>query len=130
MTQIVIYSLSFVFLTLAIVVYLLWRKIQKIQHQLHDIEEIQHCQSKDVAGLCSAAVIMDNRVTSNDQQLQEMNARIDEQQEHPLNTSQPSHSDEYQDAIEQIHQGADAQELVKNYGLSVEEADLLTRLHK
>ncbi len=78
----------------------------------------------DVAGLCSAAVSVDNRLTNSNEQLMGVVEKVIdfEKNEHQ---SSPS----YHNAIQKIRNGASAEELIQQCDISREEATLLIRLH-
>ncbi|MCK5889281.1 MAG: DUF2802 domain-containing protein [Methylococcales bacterium] len=79
---------------------------------------------KDLAGLCSAAVYVDHKILDNNEQLQDIEQKIiafgkgKQQTDHP-----------YYSAIQRIHLGATATELVQQCAINREEAELLIRLH-
>jgi len=101
---------------------------KKLKQEYRVLEAIVERNSKDIAGLCSAAVTVDNRMLGNDQLLKGIAEKLTKYEERGYeagNTTQPYHS-----AIQKIHQGATAEELVKECGVSRDEAMLLIRLHR
>ncbi len=124
----IVYILSAFCGLLVVAMIYLWRKMSRLDSHLVELQDILASHEKDLTGLCSAAVVIDNKVNSNDIKLQEMDGKINIAPS--VQETGTDDSTGYQEAIEKIRDGADAQELVNNYGLSVEEANLLTRLHK
>ena len=89
--------------------------------------------SGDVAGLCSAAVAVDNRLASNELRLDGLLENIAQMQEPspPAIIEEPNEEQPqgYESAIEKIRRGASVDDLVKTCGLTRDEAVLLFRLH-
>ena len=118
--------ISLIVITFILVVALVWvvleqKKLKQDYVQLsHNIER----NNKDIAGLCSAAVSVDNRISENNEQLKAVveQAVEVEQDEQQLNQS-------YGSAIQRVRNGEGVEELVHHCGLSREEAELLIRLH-
>jgi Tfp pilus assembly protein PilN len=79
--------------------------------------------SRDIAGLCSAAVTVDTRLTDFDKQTKNMQEKIDNYEQYEQQAGQPYHS-----AIQRVRNGADIEELIQQCGLSKEEAMLLIRM--
>lgn len=102
--------------------------VRRLQSKCLELEEAVGRNGKDIAGLCSAAVNIDSRLTGSDEQLNEIAALLTEiERNSPAEVEQAAHS--YQGAIMKIQQGASVEELMQDCGLSHEEAQLLTRLH-
>ena len=80
--------------------------------------------NRDIAGLCSAAVCVDSRLSDNNEQLNGIVEKVTDFEQHEQQTSQPYHS-----AIQKVRDGVDAEELIQQCGLSREEAMLLIHLH-
>jgi hypothetical protein len=80
-------------------------------------------QEDDIAALYTAGVNMDKLLLEQGRRLRECLERIDS-----LQVQETSHQP-YHAAIERIRKGADAQELVSEFGMSQSEANLLARLH-
>lgn len=96
------------------------RKLKQANQAL--LEQIDSIH-KDVAGLCSAAVKVDSRLSSNTEQLADIFEQLsthEQKEEEAL----PYHS-----VIQKVRAGASANELIKECGLSREEAALLLKLH-
>lgn len=112
-------------ITIAIIGMIVWlifehKKLKQDYRTLYDYLERNN---RDIAGLCSAAVSIDNQLSDNNLQFDGVIKKIAdlEQQEH---TSQPYHS-----AIQMVRNGAGIEELIDQCSLSQEEATLLIRLH-
>jgi len=102
------------------------RRLQRKQRALQDFVQRN---SQDIAGLCSAAVTVDDHLRSNAQQMLELLDKIGREQHtvHEQQEEQPARP--YSNAIESARSGADIEELMQDYGLSHDEAVLLIRLH-
>jgi FtsZ-interacting cell division protein ZipA len=96
---------------------------RKLKSHYRQLLKISQRTSRDVAGLCSAAVIVDNQISINGEQLQHLLVKITEY-EQPDEPDQPYHS-----VIQKVIAGADAQQLMQECGISRDEALLLIRLH-
>ncbi len=79
--------------------------------------------NRDIAGLCSAAVTVDTKLSDFDKQAKDLLEKIDNFEQYEQQTGQPYHS-----AIQRVRNGADAAELIQQCGLSKEEAMLLIRM--
>lgn len=77
----------------------------------------------DVAGLCSAAVSVDNRIVTTAEQLNSLLEKIS-----AFQTNEPD-LHPYGMAIEKVRAGASINDLMQTSGLSHDEAALLIRLH-
>lgn len=112
------------------------KKLKQIVQEL--TAQIQR-SNDDVAGLCSAAVAVDRRLSVHEACLRDVQERIENQ---PAQAEfQPEYGQEiidgvekedtqaYEKAIQRIRQGATIDELVKSFGLTRDEAVLLIRLH-
>lgn len=117
-------------LLLALLLTLFWlsRQYRRLRLRLDELEQTVKRNNEDIAGLCSAAVAVDHRMLGNDKQLQSIAEKLANYQ--PQTATEPqTPPSSYQSVIEKIHQGADVEELVREYGLSREEAALLIRLN-
>ena len=117
---------TFLTITLVIVGVLvrLMRRYKKLRQDYIILSEHVERNNKDIAGLCSAAVCVDSRLSDNNAQLNGIVEKVTDFEQHEQQTSQPYHS-----AIQKVRDGADAEELIQQCGLSREEAMLLIRLH-
>ena len=95
----------------------------KLKQEFQDLSKMNNRINQDLAGLCSAAVNIDNRILINDQQLKSLLEKVADygNEEHSV---QP-----YQRVIQKIRDGADEDELIREFDLSHAEAGLLIRLH-
>ncbi len=80
-------------------------------------------QQNDMAGLCSAAIVIDERLIEHDGHLSRLVADIE------AANGQREANRSYYLAIDKIKKGANVEELVSECGLSLAEAALLLRLH-
>ncbi|TAK61596.1 DUF2802 domain-containing protein [Methylobacter sp.] len=112
---------------------LLWlvRVQLKIKHDYQVLNDIVHSNSNDIAGLCSAALMIDNRIATvddriaaTDGQIDNLAAKITEAAQNDQSSSHP-----YSGDIRKVRSGASINELMQNSGLSHDEAALLIRLH-
>ena len=115
---------------------LLWllRELKRIKQDYRLLAEQLQSSKEDVAGLCAAAVVVDQHLAAHDARLDGL---LDEvaASSRPLEAiSSPTGSrdeepQEYDKAIQKIRRGAGVDELVKECGLTRDEAVLLIRLH-
>jgi hypothetical protein len=87
-------------------------------------EEVER-HRKDIAGLCSAAISVDNQLSKHNQQLREAGENFIRSGRSQANSEKIS----YHDAIQSVRGGGGVDELMQQYYLNREEADLLIRLH-
>lgn len=119
---------------LVLVAVLLWllRDHKKLKNSYHLLAAQIQRNSDDVAGLCSAAVAVDQRMTMNEVRLDGLFELVSTSQ--LPQQAEEQHEEEpraqgYDQAIEKIRRGANVDELVKSCGLTRDEALLLMRLH-
>ncbi len=126
MTTVLLIALSGINLILGFAVIRLVIICRQLGRDVSALENRVARNSEDIAGLCSAAVKVDASLQHNGQFLSEIQAKLTdlEQIEHDNYGVSP-----YQDVIARIHQGATPEQLVKDCGISQEEAKLLVRLH-
>ena len=99
---------------------------RKLKQEMNSLRETVETLKRDVAGLCSAAVSVDTRLANSNEQLMDVVEKvIDFEKKEPQSQSGSS----YHSAIQKIHNGANAEDLIKQCGLAREEAALLIRLH-
>lgn len=98
-------------------------QLKQLRQAQQHLLEISQQNSRDIAALCSAGVNVDSRLTHLEQQLKQTTAKLTSLEQHEQ-TSQPYHS-----VIAKIRSGASVETLIKECGLSRDEAVLLTRLH-
>lgn len=122
-------SLSAAVIFLLLVMLWLWRGLHRLQSRFDELEQAVNRNNEDIAGLCSAAVTVDSRIVGTDQQLKSIIEKLAQYRQSEAPAQDASTSNNYRNVIEKIHEGADAEELVRDYGLSREEAILLIRLN-
>ncbi|MDC9728194.1 MAG: DUF2802 domain-containing protein [Methyloprofundus sp.] len=79
--------------------------------------------NKDLAGLCAAAVQVDSRLAKSSEHVNELIERIDNYGADDIVSSA------YQNVIDKVQEGFSEQDIIKECGLSREEAALLIKLH-
>lgn len=99
------------------------RQMRALRRDMDALAKRLTGQTDDIAGLCSAALRVDQRLAHNEKRLAELFDWAESQKTHET-FNQPYHS-----AIDLIRRGSDATELVSQCGISREEAALLLRLH-
>ncbi|MDD5579462.1 MAG: DUF2802 domain-containing protein [Methylobacter sp.] len=95
----------------------------KLKHDYRLLANIVHGNSNDIAGLCSAALTINNRITTAEELIKVLSIKSvehkkNEQYDHP-----------YSGVLQKIRNGAGVHELMQDSGLSHDEAALLVRLH-
>lgn len=108
-----------------IVLVLIWLTVEhlKLKREFRILAEHVNNHNRDIAGLCSAAVTVDSRLTGADDLLKNLAEKLSDY-EHKEEADQPYHN-----VIQRVRQGADVAELIQKFGLSRDEAVLLIRLH-
>ncbi|WP_022947897.1 DUF2802 domain-containing protein [Methylohalobius crimeensis] len=114
--------LSCAVLSLAGILIGLWRRQSRLVRRVDQWQKNQERLQRDLAGLCAAAVRMDERFL-------ELSGRLEGIQQWTQEAGHEQGST-YQTAIERIREGADVEELVSEWGFSREEAELLIRMHR
>jgi len=131
---------TLILLVLVVVAFLNLKREQKKLKQAYQALALQIQRSgDDVVGLCSAAVAVDRRLSANEALLREIRESIEIQQNNAefqsgyeqdsieeVESEQPQ---SYRQAIEKIHYGATIDELVRECGMTRDEAVLLMHLH-
>ena len=114
--------LLFLFIGGAVCLYFAYQKLRQNHIQLkNEIDRI----NRDLAGICSAAVNVDTLLSNNGDLLQGLLKETDVPKQDVSETS----SQPYQEIIEMVRKGTEPNELVRQFGVSFDEADLLIRLH-
>ncbi|WP_445367741.1 DUF2802 domain-containing protein [Methylomonas sp. BW4-1] len=115
---------------LAMLVWLL-RQQQTLKRQFQLLEERVQRSNEDVAGLCSAAVAVDRRLAANDSRLNSIVDQVNTLRQTVTNVApaEPIPASGYEDVIQKIRNGVGIEELVRDCGLTRDEAVLLMRLH-
>lgn len=100
-----------------------YRQVQHLRQEMADMARRLSHQTDDIAGLCSAALSVDQRLVQGEKRLGDLFDWM-ESQKTQERLNQPYHS-----AIDLIRRGGDVTQLVAQCGISREEAALLLRLH-
>jgi hypothetical protein len=95
----------------------------KLKHDYRFLANIVHGNNNDIAGLCSAALTVNSRITTTEEQIKVLWAKSADYKKN----AQYNHP--YSGALQKIRSGASVHELMQNSGLSHDEAALLIRLH-
>lgn len=108
-----------------ILILLVWLAVDhlKLKRDYRALAEHLNNHNRDIVGLCSASVGVDNRLAEADALLKELSEKIAdfEQREEE---AKPYHA-----IIQKVRSGADVAELTRKFGISRDEAVLLIRLH-
>jgi len=116
-----------VVIMLAVLVWVL-RVNTRLKRDLLRLEGIVKVNCNDIAGLCNAAVTVDNRINTTESQLNELWGQLDQyQQQAERNIEESAHP--YSGDIRKVRSGASVGELMQSSGLTHDEAALLIRLH-
>ncbi len=114
---------------------LLWqiRELKRLKQDYRLLADQLHSNKEDVAGLCSAAVAVDQHLAAHDVQLNGLLNLASTSKPIEAGGAAAAKSDqepqEYEMAIQKIRRGAGVDELVRECGLTRDEAVLLIRLH-
>lgn len=122
MAELYLFIIMVVTALLIVALLVLAKKQSKMQHQLSESQHRVEQLMDELKAIYAGAAGQGNHIARIEAQLGQLSDRqeqLDEQD--PTNQS-------YSEAIELIHSGASADELV-NHGLRREEADLLMRMH-
>ncbi|MGR9054120.1 MAG: DUF2802 domain-containing protein, partial [Gammaproteobacteria bacterium] len=95
----------------------------KLKREIRFLNARVEGHNSDIAGLCSAAVTVDSRLTGADDLLKNLAAKLSEAE-----TGEAAEQS-YQHVLESVRQGADEAELMQRFDISRDEAALLIRLH-
>jgi len=116
-----------VVIMLAVLVWVL-RVNTRLKRDLLRLEGIVKVNCNDIAGLCNAAVTVDNRINTTESQLNELWGQLDQcRQQAERNIEESAHP--YSGDIRKVRSGASVDELMQSSGLTHDEAALLIRLH-
>lgn len=120
----IIYLLLFLILGGSVCLYFAYQKLRQNHNQLkNEIDRI----NRDLAGICSAAVNVDTRLSNNGDLLQDLLKESATPKQDGSET--PATAQPYHEIIEMVRKGTEPNELVRQFGVSFDEADLLIRLH-
>ncbi len=113
-----------------VVLFWLVRMQLRLKHDYQVLNDIVHGNSNDIAGLCSAALTVDSRIATVDSRIAVTDGQIDDLAAKIAEVEQNDQSSHpYSGDIRKVRSGASVNELMKNSGLSHDEAALLIRLH-
>ena len=132
MTDYLLLALAGVVLFILAILVRVLRQQQRLGQSLRLLEERLQRSNEDVAGLCSAAVAVDRRLAANDSRLNSIADQVTTAQRQvtvPVAPETPVSASGYEDVIQKIRRGIGIEELVRDCGLTRDEAVLLTRLH-
>jgi len=118
-------------IAIVVVLLVLVRAYSKLRQEYQALTNTLNASNNDIAGLCSAALTVNSRITSSEELLSELSAALAEIQHNSAADPLPSESSEtsYSAVIQKVRSGASVNELMHNCGLSRDEAALLIRLH-
>ena len=114
---------SVTIVVMLVMLFWLVRTQLKLKRDYQSLNDIVHGNSNDIAGLCSAALTVDSKIAATDEQINDLAAKVAEAEQN----EQSAHP--YSVDIRKVRSGASVNELMKNSGLSHDEAALLIRLH-
>ncbi|EGW21352.1 DUF2802 domain-containing protein [Methylobacter tundripaludum] len=113
-----------------VVLFWLVRTQLRLKRDYQVLNDIVHGNSNDIAGLCSAALTVDSRIATVDSRIAVTDGQIDDLAAKIAEVEQNDQSSHpYSGDIRKVRSGASVNELMKNSGLSHDEAALLIRLH-
>jgi hypothetical protein len=107
-----------------IAVLILVRKVRRQEARIAIMDERIASLAASLNALCSSAVGVDKRVVRLERRGRDLEHRQETIEVHSQGESKP-----YGEAIQLVHQGGQAAQLVKEFGLSQSEAELLVTLH-
>lgn len=124
---------AFIVISMTTIGGLIWliMHYKKLKQDFLRLNESVQSNNQDIAGLCSAAVFVDKRISDNLNQLKSVVEKIDELEEDQQHQNEPqiSSNHPYHNAIQRVRNGANSGDLIQDCGVSREEAELLIRLH-
>jgi hypothetical protein len=119
-----------IIVAMLLAIFWLVRAQLKIKRDYQLLGDIVHGNSNDIAGLCSAALTIDNRIATVDNRIAVTDEQIDDLAAKLADVEQNDQSSHpYSGDIRKVRSGASVDELMQNSGLSHDEAALLIRLH-
>ena len=110
-------------LLLALALLVVWKKQGELRHLISEKEQQLQRHQEELKALYTGAAGVGSHLARLENQI---NSLTDRQEQ--LDVRDPT-THNYNLAIDLVHQGADADELVRQCGLLHEEAELLVRLH-
>jgi len=120
--------LSVILLLLVLIGFLFRQKtlISTLEQRLDEACKKLDGMQNDVSALCVSGLGVDERVGGTERRVRSLVERLEELEE----SETFEHLQEFQGAIELAQGGADASEIVEKCHLTLDEAELLIRLHK
>jgi len=106
-----------------IVLFWLVRTHMQLKRHYQILKDVLQGITSDIAGLCSAAVAVDNRIVTADEQLNSLLAKLSDFQKNEPDMHP------YSMDIQKVRSGASINDLMQGSGLTHDEAALLIRLH-
>jgi hypothetical protein len=106
-----------------IVLFWLVRTHFQLKRHYQILRDLLHGITSDIAGLCSAAVAVDSRIVTTDEQLNSLLAKLSDFQKNEPDMHP------YSMDIQKVRSGASINDLMQSSGLTHDEAALLIRLH-
>ena len=108
----------------------LFRAQLKLKQDYQLLKDIVHSNSNDISGLCTAALTVDSRIAAVDSRMAATVGHVDDLAAKLAEVGQNDQSAHpYSGDIRKVRSGASVDELMRNSGLSHDEAALLIRLH-
>jgi CII-binding regulator of phage lambda lysogenization HflD len=125
MNEVLIISII-ISITVALAAVLTWLVFEnrKLKQRFNILSSYVERNNKDIAGLCSAAISVDSKLSDSSVKLNDIAEKVTDIKQHDQQASQP-----YQNEIQRVRDGASAEELIQQCGLSRDEAVLLIKLH-
>lgn len=103
---------------------------RKIKKEFQALSNIVNRSNRDIAGMCTAAISVDERLGMMDARLKEYALALKGVQAKLADVKKiEATPNPYSEVIQKVQAGATMSELMQNFGLSGDEATLLIRLH-
>lgn len=118
-----IFLVVFICILSAVLAWLLFEYL-KLKREIFLLRANVERNNRDIAGICSAAISVDHKVYNNRELVLEMSDKIDD-----IVLNEQDFNPPYYDVIQKVKEGACAEEIIRQYGISHEEANMLIRLH-
>jgi uncharacterized protein (DUF2141 family) len=128
--ELYIIALVMFLLVAVVVIFLMLSKQQRLNEDLKlkvdDVRQQFEVIRHDISALCASGLGVDERVGGTEKRVRSLITRLEELEE----SDSFEHLQEFQSAIELAQKGALVTEIVEKCHLTVDEAELLIRLHK
>ncbi len=126
MNEILLIAVAIIVIIILGILFWLLHENKKLKQRFNILSSFVERNNKDIAGLCLAAVSVDGKLSASNEQIKGIVDKVTDFEKHePLSSgNQP-----YYEAIQQVKRGAKVEDLIRQCGLSRDEADLLIRLH-